>query len=133
MDSAVAALGERRRTVFLTVGRLSLSAFEIAPQHRYVVRTIDAPPISPCLPQLHLITARGPFATAQEEDLMRREGVEVVVTKNSGGSASAAKLVAARRLGLEVVMIQRPAPPDIPMVEDVEAVLAWLEAHRSPP
>ncbi|HUZ66353.1 MAG TPA: cobalt-precorrin-6A reductase [Beijerinckiaceae bacterium] len=133
MNAAVAALGEMPRTVFLTVGRLSLSAFESARQHRYVVRTIEEVDGAQRFSRVTLIRARGPFDAAQEENLMSREGVDVLVTKNSGGAASAGKLVAGRRLGLEVVMVQRPAPPGFPVVYDVTDVLDWLEAHRPPP
>ena len=76
---------------------------------------------------------RGPFDLAAERDLMVREGIEVVVTKNSGGSATYPKIVAARELGLPVVIVQPPVRPDVPQVHDVAAVLAFLEAHRAQP
>jgi precorrin-6A/cobalt-precorrin-6A reductase len=133
MESAVAALGPVPRTVFLTVGRLSLPAFAAAPQHRYVVRSIDAPDGLERLPRHDVVLARGPFGVAEEEGLMRRTGVEVLVTKNSGGDATSAKLEAARRLGLTVVMVARPPSPDVPRLHDLDAVMAWLEAHRPAP
>jgi precorrin-6A/cobalt-precorrin-6A reductase len=131
--AAVQALGERVRIVFLTVGSLQLAAFAGAPQHRYIVRTIDAPAAIGSLPSHRLILARGPFSVEDEIALMRQERVDVLVTKNSGGSATEAKLAAARALGIEVVMVERPAADAARVFATVEAILAWIEAHRPAP
>jgi precorrin-6A/cobalt-precorrin-6A reductase len=134
MEAAVAALGDAPRRVFLTVGRLSLPAFAAAPQHDYVIRTIDVPDGLARLPHHRLVQARGPFDARAEEDLMRREAIEVLVTKNSGGAATEAKMAAASRLGLPVIVVQRPARPDgVAVLHDLQAVLDWIEAHRPPP
>ncbi len=60
---------------------------------------------------------------------MRREGVEVLVSKNSGGPATVGKLVAARRLALPVVMVERPPKPDVETVDHIDQVLPWLVAQ----
>ena len=134
LDAAAAALGLARRTVLLTVGRLGLARFRAAPQHRYVVRTIDPPDPADLPPDHVLLLDRGPFRLEDEMALMRREGVEVVVTKNSGGSAAAAKLDAARALGIAVVMIDRPpAPAGRPETHALDAVLEWIETQRRTP
>lgn len=133
MDEAVDALGERPRTVFLTQGRLQLAAFARAPQHRYVVRAIDPPADIGALPQTKLILARGPFSLADELTLMKREEIETLVTKNSGGSATYAKIEAARALMLEVVIVRRPAAPEVETLHDLDAVMAWIAAHRLSP
>jgi precorrin-6A/cobalt-precorrin-6A reductase len=109
--AAALALGPTPRRVFLTVGRLDLDAFAAAPQHHYLVRTVDPPDPPPPLPRLTLIQARGPFAEADERTLMVQDRTEVVVTKNSGGTATYGKIAAARTLGLPVVVIRRPAQP----------------------
>ena len=96
MDAAVEALGGARKTVFLTQGRLQLAAFARAAQHRYIVRAIDRPAEIDALPDCKLVLARGPFALADELQLMRTEKVETLVTKNSGGRATYAKIEAAR-------------------------------------
>ncbi len=126
MGGAVPALGVSPRRVFLTVGQQELVPFLAAPQHDYLVRSVEAPEPGSLPPRVRCIAARGPFTLEAEVALLREERVEVVVTKNSGGAAVAAKLEAARMLGVPVVLVARPAPPEPPVVEDVAGVLAWL-------
>jgi precorrin-6A/cobalt-precorrin-6A reductase len=133
MPAAARALGEPPRTVFLTVGGLQLAAFAGAPQHRYIVRTIDPPEAISALPRHRLILARGPFGVEQEIALMQAEQVDVLVTKNSGGSATGAKIIAARALRIEVVIVERPAPEAVPAFDSLDGILAWIEAHRPAP
>jgi precorrin-6A/cobalt-precorrin-6A reductase len=133
MDDAVDALGARRRTVFLTQGRLQLAAFVRAPQHRYIVRAIDRPTEIDALPDCKLILARGPFSLADELALMQREGIEALVTKNSGGRATYAKIEAARALKIEVVIVRQPPAPEAETLHDLDAVVAWIGAHRQAP
>jgi precorrin-6A/cobalt-precorrin-6A reductase len=133
MDDAVEALGTERKRVFLTQGRSQLAAFAKAPQHRYVVRAIDPPAAIDALPECKLILARGPFALDDELKLMRDEGVETLVTKNSGGRGTYAKIEAARRLSVKVVMMRRPKPPEAETLHDLDAVMIWIAAHRPPP
>lgn len=132
-EAAALALGEAPRRVLLTVGRLGLAAFRAAPQHRYVVRTIDPPEPAELPPDHRLILDRGPFDRAAEARLMDEAGIEIVVTKNSGGTATYGKIEAARALKLPVVMVTPPAPEDVPRFHDVEAVMAFLHPHRPPP
>ncbi|PZN94288.1 MAG: cobalt-precorrin-6A reductase [Hyphomicrobiales bacterium] len=129
MEAAAEALGHEPRRVFLTIGRLDLPVFADAPQHHYLVRAIE--PIGDRLPVPHVevIQQRGPFSLEGEEALMREKGIEILVSKNSGGDATAAKLVAARRLGLPVIMVERPPKPDVETVAHVHQVLPWLVAE----
>lgn len=120
------------RRVFLTTGRLDLAAFRAAGHHHYLVRTIDPPAMEDRFPNMDLVLGRGPFATEAEADLMRRHGIDLLVTKNSGGTASAAKLHAARVLATPVLMVARPILPPRPMVHRLEAVLAWIADHAEP-
>jgi precorrin-6A/cobalt-precorrin-6A reductase len=129
--SAALALGAVPRRVFLTVGRLQLPAFEAAPQHDYLIRTIDPPQPAPSLPHCRVILARGPFTIDAEVELMRDARVDALVTKNSGGEATRAKLDAARALGLEVVLIRRPQSPSAPIFHTLEAVMDYLQARHS--
>lgn len=123
---AAGALGAVPRTVFVTVGRNEVAAFAAAPQHRYLVRTIE--PVDGALPVPNLveIRARGPYDAAAEEDLLARHGVEVLVSKNAGGAATHGKIAAARRLGLPVVMVRRPEKPAVEAVADAAGALRWL-------
>lgn len=130
MAAAVQALGAQARRVFLTVGGVQLGAFAQAPWHWYLVRTID-PPVG--LHVQRLILARGPFAVEAEIALMQAERIDVLVTKNSGGAATSAKIAAARALGIEVVIVDRPPPEAYPMFERVADVMAWIENHRATP
>jgi precorrin-6A/cobalt-precorrin-6A reductase len=112
-------------TVFLTIGRQQVAAFAHA-DAMFVIRAIDPPSL---LPKRHvLVLDRGPFALDEEIELMQRHGVDTLVTKDSGGAATAAKLEAASRLGIEVIVVARPPVPDgaevVPTVEDVMHVLA---------
>ena len=108
MDGAALALGPAPQKVFLTVGRLQLEAFAKAPQHFYLVRTIE-PPADPLpLPHYRIILGRGPFAAGAEKDLLRENSIDALVTKNSGGEAAFAKILAARQLRIPVIMVARP-------------------------
>jgi precorrin-6A/cobalt-precorrin-6A reductase len=131
MHEAVAALGEAPRRVFLTVGRLELGPFAAAPQHAYIVRTIE--PIEDALPvpQVIAIRDRAPFDEAAERALMTRERIDALVTKNSGGTATYPKLAAARSLGIPAVLVARPEKPSgVTEVASVAEALAWLERRH---
>jgi precorrin-6A/cobalt-precorrin-6A reductase len=125
--AAVDALGEAPRRVFLALGRKELQPFQCAPQHRYLVRSID--PVDPPLavPRAAYITGRGPFPEAEERALLAQHRIDFVVAKNSGASASYGKIAAARALAVPVIMLQRPPLPPTPAVETVEAALDWLD------
>ncbi len=108
LEGAAAALGPVPRRVLLTVGSKGLAPFR-AVAHRYVIRCID-PPDPDRLPEgATLLLARGPFTLQDETALLAQHRIERLVSKNSGGEATVAKLEAARRLGVTVVMIDRPA------------------------
>ncbi len=134
LDATVVALGDAPRRVLLTVGRLGLAAFRRAPQHRYLIRTIDPPDLAELPPDHAMILARGPFGLEGEEALMRGARIDVVVTKNSGGTAAAAKLAAARVLGAAVVVVERPVLPEGRQeLHALADVMGWIEAHRGTP
>ncbi|SEM98039.1 precorrin-6A reductase [Sphingomonas gellani] len=123
---AVAALGGPARRVMLALGRMHVEAFAAQPQHHYLLRFVDRPPIPPALPHHALVVDRGPFTLVGDGRLMKANGIDLVVAKNAGGSGAVAKIDAARALGLPVLMIDRPAIPERPEVHDVAAVLRWL-------
>lgn len=133
MADAVAALGATPRRVFLTQGRLQLAAFAAAPQHFYLVRAIDEPDELRLLPDHKFISARGPFTLEGERALMRAESIEILVSKNSGGGATAAKLTAARELAIPVILVARPQAEGATEASRLDEVLDWIEAHRPAP
>jgi precorrin-6A/cobalt-precorrin-6A reductase len=124
---AVRLLGDAPRRVFLALGRNEVAAFEAAPQHHYLVRSVD--PVEPPLrvPHASYVIGRGPFTQADDHALLVAHGIETLVAKNSGGEATYGKIAAARTLGLDVIMLRRPALPAVPAVETVDAALAWID------
>ncbi|AWS43293.1 cobalt-precorrin-6A reductase [Streptosporangium sp. 'caverna'] len=122
-------LGER---VFLSTGRRSLPVFADLDGLWFLARSVDSP--EPPLPRrLEVLLSRGPFTVEGELALMREHRVDMLVTKDSGGEMTTAKLFAARELGLPVVIVRRPPPPDgVAAVETVEAAVAWLETVAGP-
>lgn len=129
---AATALGPTPRRVFLSLGRLDLDAFAAAAQHQYIARIIDPPEQTDLPPDLRFIRARGPFDLAAERKLLIDDRIEVIVSKNSGGGATYPKIVAARELGLPVVMIERPYKAAGEIVTSPEEAIAWLVRHRAP-
>ena len=109
--------------VFLTTGRRDLAAFA-GDDHEFLIRSIE-PPTGPLPARATLLQDRGPYTVEAEMAVMAR--ASVLVTKNSGGVMTAAKLVAAERLGMPVLMVDRPPlPPGVQAVADVAAVLRRL-------
>jgi precorrin-6A/cobalt-precorrin-6A reductase len=132
IEAAVTALGETPRRVFLALGRNELQPFAAAPQHAYLIRSVD--PVDPPLavPDATYIAARGPFTETDDRALLERHKIERIVVKNSGGDQTYGKIAAARALRLPVVMLKRPALPEVPSVTTVEEIVDWLD-HASAP
>ncbi|MCV6585938.1 MAG: cobalt-precorrin-6A reductase [Marinibacterium sp.] len=128
IPGAVAALDGPAQRVMLAVGRMHLAEFAPNPQHAYLLRLVDPPKGALPLPQTHVEVSRGPFTFDDDLALMRRHGIEIVVSKNAGGTGAYAKIAAARALGLPVIMIDRPALPDRAEAHGVDEVLRWF-AH----
>jgi len=130
MAAAAEALGTVPRRVLLTVGQKDLTPFTNAPHH-FVLRSVDPPPPEVLPRSVEFIAARGPFKEADERALLLGKRIEVIVTKNSGGTATQAKLAAARALGLPVVMVERPPVPPVETVGTVAEVLAWVARRHA--
>jgi precorrin-6A/cobalt-precorrin-6A reductase len=126
--AAARALGETPKRVFLTIGRQGVAAFRAAPQHKYLLRVIEAPAVGDLPPNCELVSARGPFTRADEIALMQEKRVEIAVTKNSGGALTYAKIEAARELGLPVVVIRPPARAGAGLAHDLDTVMALLSS-----
>ncbi|TWB41187.1 cobalt-precorrin-6A reductase [Nitrospirillum pindoramense] len=128
-DAAAEVLTDLPDTVFLTVGRQELGPF-LDLDRRFLVRAVDPPDVLPA--GAVLVLDRGPYTLDSEIALMRAHGVGTLVTKNSGGDATAAKLDAARALGLPVVMVDRPPAGTASRLYAASDAMAWLAAHLSP-
>ncbi|MFJ9372968.1 cobalt-precorrin-6A reductase [Streptomyces sp. NPDC101455] len=126
LSEAAEALPALGRRVLLTTGRLGLAAFAHLAQLHFVVRSVE-PPEPPIPPDVYVLPARGPFTVADEAALLREHRIDVIVTKDSGGAATAAKLTAAREAGVPVVVVRRPRLPDgVSAVPDVAGALERL-------
>ena len=125
---AVAALARPAQRVLLAVGRIHLDDFAPNPQHHYVIRLVDPPRTPPPFPNHDVIISRGPFTPEADLALLRDHSIDLIVSKNSGGTGARAKIDAARVLGLPVVMIARPWVPTRTEAGTPDEILAWI-AH----
>ncbi|TPL01664.1 cobalt-precorrin-6A reductase [Mesorhizobium sp. B2-4-14] len=132
VGAAVQALGDTPRRVFLALGRQEVAAFEAAPQHHYLIRSVE--PVEPelAVPDAAYLLARGPFRESEECALLEGQSIDIVVCKNSGGAATYGKIAAARALGIDVVMIRRPDLPQVPSAESVDQLAAMVDHFVEP-
>ena len=125
-EEEAAALIPDRATVFLGTGRGTLERFANLQGRQVICRQID-PPTGPFpFEGGSFLIGRPPFSIEDEERLFRDLGVDVLIVKNAGGEPSRTKLVAARHLGIPVIMIRRPPQGNWDCVHTVEEALAWV-------
>lgn len=127
VEAAAQAIPELVKRVLITSGRQQLEPFLQRSHIWYLMRSIDPPDIE--LPNSKVLLDRGPFNLEQERQLLQDYQIEAIVSKNSGGSATYAKIIAARELDIPVLMVQRPARPEGKKVNDIEEAIAWLLAQ----
>ncbi|RCH64378.1 cobalt-precorrin-6A reductase [Streptomyces sp. SDr-06] len=126
LDEAAALLPALGRRVFLTTGRMGLAAFAHLDALWFLMRSVDAPE-PPCPARMEVLLDRGPFTLEGEREILRRAAIEVLVTKDSGGAATAPKLAAAREAGIPVVVVRRPPVPDgVTVAATPEEAAAWV-------
>jgi precorrin-6A/cobalt-precorrin-6A reductase len=105
-----------------------LAAFAPLSELHFLVRSVE-PPEPPLPRHTEVLLGRGPFTVEDETTLLREHAIDVLVTKDSGGTATSAKLTAARALAIPVVVVRRPPLPEgVTPVADVPEALAWLDA-----
>jgi precorrin-6A/cobalt-precorrin-6A reductase len=123
--AAAATLPEGAR-VFLAAGRREVAPFAARPDLWCLIRMIEPPAAGEALPPGEVILGRPPTDPEAEIALLTTHRIGWIVSKDSGGRAGA-KIMAARHLGLPVVLVERPRPPAGPTVETVDAAIAWIE------
>ena len=132
VEAAAFLCGRVGRRAWLTLGAGSLAAFTPVAGVHFVVRLIDAPREPVPLRSHEIVLGRGPFSLEAERRLLRRHRIDVLVCKASGGAATEAKLIAARELGMPVIMVRRPPREPGLAVEAVEHALAWIAGAEPP-
>jgi precorrin-6A/cobalt-precorrin-6A reductase len=129
LESAAALIPELGARVLLTTGRQGLAAFAHAAGAWFLIRCVE-PPHAPLPPDHELLLGRGPYTLAGELELIDRHRIDLVVTKDSGGRLTEAKLDAARERRLPVIIVRRPTRPDIDTVASVAHALVWAARHH---
>ena len=128
-EAAAAQLPGLAERVFLSVGRQELEAFSDLPRVQFLVRMVDAPRGALPLHDYQVVLGRGPFDENGERALFLLHGIQALVTRNSGGEATYAKIAVARELSLPVVMIERPPLREQETAASVEEALDWISAR----
>ena len=127
LEAAIDWLDRPSLRVMLAIGRQNLALFEPLDQHYFLLRLVDAPASQPCFAACDIIVSRGPFTYQSDVQLLQRYQIDTIICKNSGGSGARAKLDAARHLGIEVGMIDRPAYPRRLEFYDFAQLMSWLQ------
>ncbi len=125
---AAQILAEMGLRAFLALGANEVAAFRNLDGASVVLRLADPPAAAP-IPGCTVTVGRGPFREADELALLQDNAIEIVVSRNSGGMATYPKIAAARKLGLSVIMIERPPTEGGDAVPDVARALAWIAAR----
>ncbi len=129
LDEAAELVPQLGHRVLLTTGRQGLAAFA-AVDRWFLIRCVDPP--GPPLPARHeLLLDRGPYGLAGELALFDEHRIDLLVTKDSGGSHTQPKLDAARERGTQVIVVRRPTRLDTATVSTPAEALAWVAPHRS--
>lgn len=132
IPAAVAALAGPPRRVLLAIGRMHLPEFAAQPQHHYHLRLVDPPAEPPPLPDHRITLDRGPFSAEADQRLLKDHRIDLIVSKNAGGTGSVSKLIAARALQLPVLMIDRPKLPPRRETHDMAEALAFARTLFAP-
>jgi precorrin-6A/cobalt-precorrin-6A reductase len=128
LESAATLIAEHQfQRVFLSIGRQELGVFAHLCPIQFLIRSIE-PPLPP-YPAGEIILARGPFSVAAEIELLKEYQIDAIVTKNSGGEATYAKIVAARTLNLPVAIVRRPPLPLGTQVSTLAEAMDWLSLN----
>ncbi|MEH6402144.1 MAG: cobalt-precorrin-6A reductase [Sneathiella sp.] len=108
--------------IFLTVGRQELQSFSGLRDKFFLVRSIEDIEFEPARSVVQHIRSRGPFSVEDEIALMTNNNIDVIVSKNSGGEATYAKIAAAQSLSIPVIMVKRPPLQAAKVVHDLRSL-----------
>lgn len=128
LDSAAASLMSGSH-VFLATGRSSLDHFKSRPDVEFTTRVIDDTSDPFPLAKGRFLPSKPPFSVEEELETLQDLGVASLVARNSGGTGGIEKVIAAERLGVEVVMVERPVLPETLRSASVEEALQMMEAN----
>lgn len=130
LAAAAGALKTGTKRAFLATGKGSLEHFAELRDVSFLVRVIDPPVHDLPLVDYTVVTGKPPPDVATERALMTDHGIDTLVTKNSGGTAGFAKVIAAAEMGLRTVMVSRPSPSATTQsgtqAGTVDQALTWL-------
>ena len=115
--------------VFLSLGPRAISYFSRHTDLWFLVRVIDAPEEPIKLKNYKLVLGRGPFNLEDELNLLKRNNIDLLITRNSGGEASYAKILAARKLSLPVVIIKQPININLHVANSLDDTLNLISSQ----
>lgn len=115
-------------TVFLATGRQSLPHFANLSACTIISRQINIPDTAFPFPNGRYLPGNPPFSEQDEHDLFKSLCIDWLIARNAGGATPRTKLDAARRLGIRVILINRPPQPKAPRVQTVDDALDWVRA-----
>ena len=130
-SSEAAALLPSGARVLLTTGRKDLDSFFARQDISGIARMIEDPPLDPPA-NWRILRERPPFTVEEEVKLLAESAITHLVTKNAGGSATEAKLQAARDMGIPVIMVARPVKPVVACFAAIGHLIAAVEGVLSP-
>ena len=129
MAAAAEMLPGMAMRVFLTIGHRGLEAFSGLDDLWFLVRLIDAPKTPPSMANHRLISGNPPYTLEDERALLAEHNIDTLVSKQSGGAGTEAKIIAALEAGVVIVLIRRPPPEPGPEAETVDEAFAWIESQ----
>jgi precorrin-6A/cobalt-precorrin-6A reductase len=128
-EQAAKLVPHHGKRAFLTTGVKDLGAFRDIGTVWFLVRLVEPPDVPLPLRHSELIRGRGPFGAADEEALMRRHDIDLLISKESGGDSTYGKIEAARKLEIPVIMIRRPAAaPGVEIATSIDAAVSRVDA-----
>ncbi|MEZ0052810.1 precorrin-6A/cobalt-precorrin-6A reductase [Mycobacterium sp. MAA66] len=128
-DRQAAQTVESRRyqRVFLTTGRSGAAAFRESDAW-FLIRAVTPPDTDTLPPNHEILLSRGPYDYENELTVLQAHRIDALVTKNSGGGMTRAKIDAAQQLNVPVIMVDRPElPAGVTTVQTVDEAEAWVK------